>query len=119
MDMQRNLSYLVRHSCGVIKALQHLSVSKINLLQGVQNRLDLDNVKGLLVVHKSETERLIILLELLYDLNYRAYVVYGAKSSAIPGLHWWFEVVQPSHQPIFDKPGKQLVDVEYYLYLFM
>lgn len=79
-------------------------------LQGAQNRPGQDSVKSLLI-DKSETQRLIILLGFQYDLPYSVYVVYSAKSSAETGLLWWLKVVQPSRQLICNNPRKQLVDV--------
>lgn len=71
--------HAIQPESGVIHASPHLCISKINLapLQGVQNKPGLNSVKGLLMAHKNETQRLILLLGLLYDLPHSAFKTVG------------------------------------------
>lgn len=57
--LQKHNNNLAGHSCGIIQTPQHINLAS---LRGVENRRGLDRAKGHLIVHKCETQSLIIIL---------------------------------------------------------
>lgn len=57
--LQKHNNNLAGHSCGVMQTPQHINLAS---LRGVENRRGLDRAKGHLIVHKCETQSLIIIL---------------------------------------------------------
>jgi hypothetical protein len=94
--------------CGFV---QEVSPIYLASLQGLQNRPKFNRIKGLLIVHERETQGLIILFGLLYNLPHCVDVVYSAVFAPKPSLFQWFEFSEFSRKTVRDYSWKQFIDM--------